>query len=277
MVHRLGRGRSIAMITAGIDVGSTTTKAVFLNGDSILGQVIIPSGSLPAQSARDVFEQCCSESGVGQTEIDGIATTGYGRRLTDFGDIIITEIMACGCGMTLTQPDAGLIHTVIDVGGQDTKVITLRDDGDVEDFAMNDKCAAGTGRFLEMLAKKLELTYEGFIDAALESTEMIHMNSTCAVFAESEVVSLLARGIDKTDIAAAAHTAISERIGAMARRMDAQEKIAFTGGGACNAALAKAVGESLNRDLHIPDNPQTIVALGAAVAIRDKLRGKQNE
>ena len=260
------------MITAGIDVGSTTTKAVFLDGDTILGQIIIPSGSLPARSARDVFEKCCTESGIERTKIEGIATTGYGRRLADFGDMIITEIKACGCGILMSQPPLEDIRTVIDVGGQDTKVITLKDDGDVEDFSMNDKCAAGTGRFLEMLARKLELDNGGFIDAALNSKQMIHMNSTCAVFAESEVVSLLARGIDKTDIAAAAHTAISERIGAAVRRMDAQETICFTGGGACNMALVKAIEKSLNKELHIPDSPQTIVALGAAVVIRDKLR-----
>ena len=265
------------MITAGVDVGSTTTKAVFLDDDSIIGQVIIPSGSLPAQSARDVFDKCCAETGINPDQIEGIATTGYGRRLADFGDKIITEIKACGCGMRLTQLPAEKIHTVIDVGGQDTKVITLKDDGDVEDFSMNDKCAAGTGRFLEMLARKLELDYEEFIDAALNSKQMIHMNSTCAVFAESEVVSLLARGVDKTDIAAAAHTAISERIGAAVRRMDAQEVICFTGGGACNMALTKAIEKSLNKKMHIPDSPQTIVALGAAIAIGDELRRKRSE
>jgi predicted CoA-substrate-specific enzyme activase len=263
------------MITAGIDVGSTTTKAVFLNEDTILGRIVIPSGSLPARSARDVFEKCSSESGIKQNQIDGIATTGYGRRLADFGDMVITEIMACGCGIALTQPSSGKIRTIIDVGGQDTKLIALKEDGDVEDFAMNDKCAAGTGRFLEMLARKLDCTYETFIEAALNSKQMIHMNSTCAVFAESEVVSLLARGVDKNDIAAAAHTAISERIGAVARRMDAREIICFAGGGACNQALIKAIEENLNKKLFIPESPQTIVALGAAVAIRDKLRAKQ--
>ena len=190
--------------------------------------------------------------------------------------MIITEILACGCGMALTPSPAGKIRSIIDVGGQDTKLITLKDNGEVEDFAMNDKCAAGTGRFLEMLAKKLDCTYVEFIDAALDSKKMIHMNSTCAVFAESEVVSLLARGVDKTDIAAAAHTAISERIGAVVRRMDAREVICFTGGGACNKALAKAIEENLNKSLYIPDSPQTIVALGAAIAIRDKLREKQH-
>jgi predicted CoA-substrate-specific enzyme activase len=184
------------------------------------------------------------------------------------------EIMACGCGLKLIQT-AEKVRTIIDVGGQDTKLIALKEDGDVEDFSMNDKCAAGTGRFLEMLARKLDCTYESFVGAALNSKQMIHMNSTCAVFAESEVVSLLARGVDKNDIAAAAHTAISERIGAVVRRMDAREIICFTGGGACNAALVKAIEENLNKILFIPDSPQTIVALGAAVAIRDKLKEKQ--
>ena len=160
---------------------------------------------------------------------------------------------------------------MVDVGGQDTKIIALSDAGEVEDFAMNDKCAAGTGRFLEMLAHKLQLNYEDFVSEALTSKTLIHMNSTCAVFAESEVVSLLARGISKADIAAAAHNAIAEKIGTMMRRVGQKEMIAFTGGGAKNLALAQAVRENLNKEVSIPKSPQTIVALGAAIAAQKKL------
>ncbi len=185
--------------------------------------------------------------------------------------MVITEIRACGLGAKFVECPLGDVHTVIDVGGQDTKVIALNEDGEVEDFAMNDKCAAGTGRFLEMLAGKLDLSYEDFVQSAKESRNMIHMNSTCAVFAESEVVSLLARGVNKEDISAAAHSAIAERIGSMIRRVGQKEIFCFTGGGARNSALASSIEESLNRKVFIPERPQIIVALGAAIAARDKI------
>jgi predicted CoA-substrate-specific enzyme activase len=266
------------MITAGIDIGSTTSKAVILKDNEIIGQLVIPNGSLPAETAREVFQKCCEDSDIDEKSIDAIAATGYGRRLAKFGDMIITEIKSCALGVNFKPCPEGKIGTIIDVGGQDTKVIALNDKGGIEDFAMNDKCAAGTGRFLEMLANKLGLSYEEFIEEALKSENMVHMNSTCAVFAESEVVSLLARNVHKADIAAAAHDAIAGRIGSMIRRVGQKEVLCFTGGGARNRALALAVEESLNKKVFIPDHPQTIVALGAAVAARDKLeKGNQDE
>lgn len=260
------------MVTAGVDIGSTTSKAVLLRDTAILGQIVIPSAGLPHDLACEVFETCCRQSGVEKSDIAAIATTGYGRRSANFGDMVITEIKAAGRGASMLKPPSGQIFTIIDVGGQDTKVIALNEDGDVEDFRMNEKCAAGTGRFLEMLAKKLEMEYEEFVEAALRSTTMIHISSTCAVFAESEVVSLLARGVAKEDIAAAAHTSIAERIGSMIRRVGPKEVLCFTGGGARNNALAQAVEESLNKKVFIPEHPQTVVALGAAIVARDRLQ-----
>ncbi len=259
------------MLTAGVDIGSTTSKAVLLRKGEVIGRALVVNGNLPAESAREVFEKCCMESGIKPEDIDAVATTGYGRRLAKFGDMVVTEIKACGLGANFTDCPDGRIFTIIDVGGQDTKVIALNDDGDVEDFAMNDKCAAGTGRFLEMLAHKLELSYDDFVSAAGNSTTMIQMNSTCAVFAESEVVSLLAKGVSKEDIAAAAHHAIAARVSSMIRRVGQKEVFCFTGGGARNRALAMAVEEALNKKVYIPENPQTIVALGAAIAAKDRI------
>ncbi len=265
------------MITAGIDVGSTTIKVVVLNEDKIIGQMIVPSGTLPAKTAQDTFDKCCEANRLNKSDIEAVAATGYGRRLAKFGDMVITEIKACALGAVFTKSPYGNIGTIIDIGGQDTKVIALNEKGDIEDFAMNDKCAAGTGRFLEMLANKLELSYVDFISAALQSKTMIHMNSTCAVFAESEVISLLARNIDKSDIAAAAHNAISDRICSMVRRVSSKEVICLTGGGAKNKALANSIEEGLNKRIYIPDNPQTIVALGAAIAAQNKIiKGEEN-
>lgn len=266
------------MITAGIDVGSTTTKVVLLNEQSIAGELIVPSGTIPAKTAQESFDRCCTQSNINPSDISAVAATGYGRRLAKFGDMIITEIKACGLGALSIQSPHGKIATIIDIGGQDTKVISLNEDGSIANFAMNDKCAAGTGRFLEMLATKLSLTYEQFIDASLHSKTMIQMNSTCAVFAESEVISLLARNIDKADIAAAAHNAIAERISSMVRRVSTKEVICLAGGGAKNKALALAIEEALNKKVFIPESPQTIVALGAAIAARNKiLKGENDE
>ncbi|MGA1840756.1 MAG: acyl-CoA dehydratase activase [bacterium] len=264
------------LITAGVDIGSTTSKAVLLEEDTILGQAVINNKSLPAESADEVFERCCIQSGVNKRDIEAIATTGYGRRLAQFGDMVITEIKSCALGALFIKSPYGEIRTIVDVGGQDTKIIALNEDGDIEDFAMNDKCAAGTGRFLEMLADKLDLSYEEFVEQALSSNRMIHMNATCAVFAESEVISLLARGVDKSDIAAGAHDAVASRISSMIRRVGQAEVFCFTGGGALNRALIKAIEENLNKRLYVPDNPQTVAALGAAICARNKLQRKAN-
>ncbi len=254
------------MITAGLDIGSTTSKAVLFDGECILGSSVIPNVALPSESARLAYEAGLRAAGLTHERVDAVAATGYGRRLAGFGDLVVTEIKACALGIGHAGSPHGIIRTVLDLGGQDTKVIAIGEAGEVQDFAMNDKCAAGTGRFLELLARKLDLSFADFIQAALRSENPVHMNSTCAVFAESEVVSLLARGVSKDEIAAGAHQAIAERIGAMARRVGQQEVIAFVGGGALNQALALQLEESLNKKVYIPESPQTLVALGAAIA-----------
>jgi predicted CoA-substrate-specific enzyme activase len=263
------------VITAGVDIGSTTTKAVILDDAKVRSRIVLPSGNLPGETAKRALAEVLSASGLKESDLATIATTGYGRRLVDLGGIVMTEIKACAAGALAATAGAGAalerVHTVIDVGGQDTKVIALDDAGDIEDFSMNDKCAAGTGRFLEMLAHKLELSYEAFVAEALKSDTMIQMNATCAVFAESEVVGLLARNVSKADIAAAAHNAIASRIASMTRRVGSRGSYCFVGGGARNRALVKAVLEALNKPVHTPEDPQTVIALGAAVGARRKL------
>ena len=264
------------MISAGVDIGSTTTKVILLEDDAVRASLITPSGNLPGRTAERLYQQALSESGLLESDVEVITTTGYGRRLVDLGDIIITEIKACAIGALLRDVPNDPIRTVIDVGGQDTKVVALDDDGDVEDFSMNDKCAAGTGRFLEMLAQKLELSYSDFVATALESDTMLQMNATCAVFAESEVVGLLARNVPKPDIAAAAHNAIASRIASMVRRVGRRPGYCFVGGGACNRALVKALEENLDHPLHVPADAQVIMALGAAAGGRNKYLKKKS-
>ena len=258
------------MISAGVDIGSTTTKAVILDERVVRAAVVLPSGNLPARTAARALALALEESGLTEADVAVIATTGYGRRLADFGDVVMTEIKACADGVLFGDAPNDAIHTIIDVGGQDTKVIALDDGGDIEDFSMNDKCAAGTGRFLEMLAHKLEMSYEEFVAEACKSETMLQMNATCAVFAESEVVGMLARGVSKPDIAAAAHDAIATRIASMTRRVGQRGAFCFVGGGARNRALVKAVEENLNQCVYVPDNAQTVTALGAAIGARRK-------
>ncbi|MFH0964239.1 MAG: acyl-CoA dehydratase activase [Planctomycetota bacterium] len=258
------------MIYAGIDVGSTTTKAVILDGEEVVGSALLPSADLPGKTALAVYEEALRQAGAGKSDVQAVATTGYGRRLTDLGTLVMTEIKACAAGALACGAPGGAIHTVIDVGGQDTKVISIDNAGEIDDFSMNDKCAAGTGRFLEVLARRLELSYEEFVSAALTSHTMLQMNATCAVFAESEVVGMLARGIPKADIAAAAHNAIAARIASMVRRVGHRGVYSFVGGGARNQALAKALEESLGASLHVPLQAQLVIALGAAVGARRK-------
>jgi len=262
------------MIAAGVDIGSTTTKAVILEDERIRSSVLLATGNLPARTASRVMEVALERAGLSESDVAVIATTGYGRRLPDFGDVVMTEIKACADGVLFREAPNGPIHTIIDVGGQDTKVISLDDKGEIEDFSMNDKCAAGTGRFLEMLAAKLEMEYEEFVAEALKSETMIHMNATCAVFAESEVVGLLARGVPERDIAAAAHDAIATRIASMTRRVGQRGGFCFVGGGARNRALVKAVEANLDESVYVPDDAQLVVALGAAVGGRRKYESK---
>jgi predicted CoA-substrate-specific enzyme activase len=258
------------MISAGVDIGSTTTKAVILGDEGSRAAVIVPTGNLPGKTAVEVFQAALSEAGLKESDVDIVATTGYGRRLADFGDVVMTEIKACAAGVLAADGPAEAVHTIIDVGGQDTKVIAIDDEGDIEDFSMNDKCAAGTGRFLEVLAQKLDMSYESFVQEALKSETLLQMNATCAVFAESEVVGLLARNVAKCDIALAAHNAIASRIASMTRRVGSRGVYCFVGGGARNKALVRTLSENLNKPIHVPDNAQTIVALGAAVGARAK-------
>lgn len=253
------------MISAGLDIGSTTTKAVLIEDNAVRAALVVPTGTDPAATADTVLSSALAEAGIKREQLDVVVSTGYGRRLTTLSDMVLTEIKACALGVASTPVSGEKIRTVIDVGGQDTKVIALDDSGDVDDFSMNDKCAAGTGRFLEMLAHKLGMCYEEFVAIALESDTQLQMNATCAVFAESEVVGLLARNVSKADIAAAAHHAIAARIGAMIRRVARRGAYGFVGGGARNNALVKAVCAHLNAELVVLDGPQTVVALGAAV------------
>lgn len=250
------------MITAGIDIGSLTADAVILGDDRILGYNIIPTGANSETAGRAVFLAALEQAGVSENDIEAIAATGYGRGSVQFADRTITEITCHAMGARRLCPEA---VSVIDIGGQDSKVIRLTTDGRVDDFSMNDKCAAGTGRFLEVMAGALETNLESLADLSNRSTQQVRISSTCTVFAESEVVSLVAHGVPKEDIIRGLHEAVAERIYGMVRRIRARDPYVMTGGVAKNLGVVRAIEARLKAKLFIPEEPQIVGALGAAI------------
>jgi (R)-2-hydroxyacyl-CoA dehydratese activating ATPase len=253
------------MITAGVDIGSVGTKALVLDGNDIIGKALMPTGSRPKITAQMVLAKALAQAKLRPNDLTHVVSTGYGRRVVDFGEKTITEISACAQGMQYTENPNGKVRTIIDLGGQDIKVITLDDDGNTLDFMMNDKCAAGTGRFLEVIGRALEVDLEKLGELALQSKETIHINATCTVFAESEVISLLAQDVKKHDIISGVIDSIAERINAMAKKIGSRELVSFTGGGARNIGLVKSLEKKLETELYIPELPQFINSLGSAL------------
>ena len=240
---------------AGLDLGSRTTKLVVLEGGEVAAFKITDTGPDMTARALALLE------GFSPARI---VATGYGRNLAaaEFADDVVTEITAYALGALHLFPDC---RTVIDVGGQDSKAIALDDRGGFRDFEMNDRCAAGTGRFLEIMARALGFSIESFGPAACEAREPVAITSTCTVFAESEVISLLARGEDVRGIALGIHQAIIDRLVTMVRRIGLRPQVVFAGGVARNPCIARLLSERLGLEIQVPDNPQVVGALGAAL------------
>jgi predicted CoA-substrate-specific enzyme activase len=243
---------------AGLDVGSRTIKLVTFD--------TAPRDSLIIETGVNPLIRC--QNLLSGKDFERLVVTGYGRHLVApiLGAEIVTEIKAFAVGARYSYPDC---HTVIDIGGQDSKVILLSDKGEVQKFEMNDRCAAGTGKFLEVMAHTLEVGIAEIGGLALNSKKKIQINSLCTVFAESEVVSLIAKGEEASAIAMALHEAIATRIVSMVRRTGIKEKVVFAGGASLNKCLSSLLQQKLGTELVIPDSPQIIGALGAALLARD--------
>ncbi len=248
------------MITAGIDIGSRTIKFVILKDSRIIDYHITDTTVEPLLKVKELLNG---------KEFDHIVATGYGRYLMQevYKCHIVTEIKAYATGAHLFYPDC---RTIIDIGGQDTKVIKVKN-GNVIDFEMNDRCAAGTGKFLEVMALTLGMKIEEFGLQALKGKDSIPINSMCTVFAESEVVSLIARGEDKKDIALGLHYSIINRIMSMLGRLEPEEPILFAGGVAKNRCMVELLKKKLGNIL-IPDEPQIIGAIGGAIIAQNERR-----
>ncbi|MGL5694036.1 MAG: acyl-CoA dehydratase activase [Peptostreptococcaceae bacterium] len=247
------------MYSIGIDSGSVATKGVLFNGEKIIKKIIIPTGWSPKTTSKQVYD-ILSEN-IDSKDIKKVIGTGYGRVSMDFADKTVTEITCHTRGINYINPK---IRTILDIGGQDSKVINLDKDGNIENFMMNDKCAAGTGRFLEVTSNLLGECIDN-IDEMANNSEPENISSMCIVFAESEIISLLSRNVSKEKIAAGILKSIANKSTAMLNRGSIVDEIAFTGGLAKSKVLIDMIEENLNRKLFIAQDTQIIGALGAAV------------
>ena len=251
--------------TAGIDSGSTSTDVVILDQDGkIKSTMIIPTGGGAMMSAEKSLDLAVEKAGIQKEEIVRIVTTGYGRAYIDSGDDSVTEITCHAKGAHYLNPN---VRTVIDIGGQDIKAISIDENGAVKNFLMNDKCAAGTGRFLEMMARTLGLSLEEMSTKGLEWKENVVISSMCTVFAESEVVSLVAQNKEVADIIHGLNVSVASKVGALAARLgkDNPGEYMMTGGVAKNQGIIQALEEKLGAKLYICDEAQLCGALGAAL------------
>jgi len=255
---------------AGVDVGSIFTKVVIIDAESrdIISFSIMRSGASHENASRSAAEDALKAAGMSFDDLAYVVSTGYGRSRVPFADRQITEITCHARAAKFFFPDA---HTIIDIGGQDSKVIRIDDDGKVVNFVMNDRCAAGTGRFLEVMAAALEVDLEKLSELARKAKRHVEVSSVCAVFAESEVISLIASGHEKTDIAAAIFRAIARRITGMVGQLGIQERVVMTGGVAKNEGVVRALEERLKVEIAVPEEPQIAGALGAALFAAESL------
>ena len=250
------------MRTAGIDIGSITAKAALVEDGKIIGTKIVFTGYNAEAAGVRVYEEMLAESRLDASSVSKIVSTGYGRNSVKFADKTFTEIMAHAAGAYFLNPK---IQTIIDIGGQDSKAMALDEKGKVKNFVMNDKCAAGTGRFLEVMARALEVNLDEFGAMSLQSKMPSKISSLCTVFAESEVISLIARGEKRPDIIAGIHESIAARVSSMLARIGVAEPVMITGGVARNEGVVDALTRKLGVRIAVSPYAQVNGAIGAAV------------
>jgi len=268
-------GKGASMIVGGCDVGSATGKAVVMKDGDITSYVIIPSTTKPEVTARTVMDEALKKAGLSSLEdLEYIVGTGYGRLKVPFANENISEITCHARGAHWLSPS---VRTVVDIGGQDCKVMSINDKGNVLEFVMNDRCAAGTGRFFESMARVLDCGLEGISSLSLKSESPAVITSQCSVFAESEVVTLINEGIEVVDITAGVNNSVAGRLNSTVRKVGLVEDVALTGGCAKNEGLAKALEGKLGLSvMKLPVDPQIAGAIGAALIAAEKL-SKQSE
>lgn len=255
--------------SAGIDVGSITTKAALVKDGKLVGTHVISTGYNTRKAAARVFEELLERGSVKSSDVKNIVATGYGRNNVVFAHKAVTEITCHAAGAY--YQDAS-IRSVIDIGGQDSKAIAMNSEGHVLEFIMNDKCAAGTGRFLEVMARALETDLDSFGELSANATASVSISSLCTVFAESEVISLIAGGESRENIICGIHESIGARVGSMAQRIGLTEPVMMTGGVSLNIGVVRALTNRLGMLIRTSGLAQVNGALGAAL-LASKMKG----
>ena len=250
------------MYTLGIDIGSASSKAVILeDGKEIAASAVIQFGTGTSGPGR-VLEEVFEKANLKKEDISCTIGTGYGRFSIEGADKQVSEITCHAKGVHFRLPQ---VRTIIDIGGQDAKAILMDERGNIVKFAMNDKCAAGTGRFLEVMSRVLEIPLSEMGAAHFQAKEWASVSSTCTVFAESEVISQLSKGIHRNDIVAGVHQSVASKACSLVYRNGLEAEIAISGGVAQNAGVVDAIEKQLGESILVAPDPQTIGALGAAL------------
>ena len=250
------------MITLGIDIGSTTSKCILLrDGKEIIGKSLLVGG-MGTDSPKKAMDTVLKECEITPEDVARTIVTGYGRKNFEFGDGEVSELTCHGLGGRFVFPE---LRSVIDIGGQDAKVIVLSESGRMSNFVMNDKCAAGTGRFLDVMATILQMDIGDFDACAAKSSDPASISSTCTVFAESEVISQLANGVKREDLIAGICSSVAARVSALARRAGVTPMVCMSGGVAKNGAVRRALSESLDMEIAVDPLAQYFGAIGAAL------------
>jgi benzoyl-CoA reductase subunit D len=255
------------MITAGIDVGTGSIKVLLLDGDQVLSKVRLISEMEETKGIQSAFDDALSKAGIGADSVAYVTATGSGARNALNAQETITDITSAAKGTSYLIPET---RTVIDVGSEEARAVKCDGAGDVLDFATNEKCAAGAGAFIEAMARAVETDFEQFVSLYFESDKDIPLNAQCAVFAESEVVSLINSEATTADISRAINRAIAERTSSMTRRVGVEQKVVLIGGVALNAGFVDALGKFLKTEITLCEDPIFVNALGAALIGRER-------
>lgn len=257
------------MYVMGLDIGSTTTKGVILeDGKVIKAYTVIPSGT-GTTGPQKALKELLQKTNISINDVENTVVTGYGRLKYENADRQISELSCHARGVNFLDPE---IRTIIDIGGQDIKVMKLDENGKMSNFLMNDKCAAGTGRFLDVMAKIVGLEVCELGKVSMQSKEEVSISSTCTVFAESEVISHLSSDAKLEDIVAGIHTSVSNRVAGLARRIGVASKVAMVGGVAKNEGIVKSMEKNLNQEIGVFEMSQLTGALGAALYAWDGIK-----